>query len=555
MRLPSIPLALACVTCALTWSATSRAFTISSALTDGCHEQITESALRTVRATNATATRLAPDRNEQALIDDLPFDVPSDMNEIAAASLLVGIRDNDLKGRSPTEIDQLATVHGDPNGQEEHCLRAEADDEPAGTVSSLARCRAFILARAMSAVDALAADGTPDANVRDRLDVSLSLRGRVNVSLPAFWIRTGQAMHALQDSFAHTYRDGAGSEVTVALNWIDLVNKVEVESRDGPPHKTDLDKCNAGDPLRNRNRDLATTASVELLSAMLAQGASREARSAGVNAMLDRYLAYSPGCTAANAWCDAAENAYTNTSACGCTLVGGDGNDLHYLGLFALALVAAASRRARRPRITSGAAVLVCVTAAITSAPSVARAEDADKPAAPIPPRTKEEKVEAKKEHEHASPFVLSAAVAGSVVDPALAQSVGARYRLSDRFLVGLDAEVNEWFGLNQKRFELGATSIYATGIFRFPMRFEPINLRTTVHLGGSYENLDLYGVPRGSVGLFVGAFPMGLEWKLSGNVFLIVDPLGIAVPVPHLTGAPFAYPQFRSQVGVELAL
>jgi hypothetical protein len=132
---------------------------------------------------------------------------------------------------------------------------------------------------------------------------------------------------------------------------------------------------------------------------------------------------------------------------------------------------------------------------------------------------------------------------------------VGARYRLSDRFLVGLDAEVNEWFGLNQKRFELGATSIYATGIFRFPMRFEPINLRTTVHLGGSYENLDLYGVPRGSVGLFVGAFPMGLEWKLSGNVFLIVDPLGIAVPVPHLTGAPFAYPQFRSQVGVELAL
>ena len=538
---------------AATWSSSSHAFTISSALSEGCHEQITESALRTVRTLLGTAVTIAPDRNEQALIDDLPFDVPADMNELAAASLLVGIRDNDLKGRSPTEIDQLATVHGNPANQEEHCLRAEADDEPGGTSASVARCRAFIHDRAMSALDGLRADGTPDPNVRDDLDVSLSLRGRVKASLPAFWIRTGQAMHALQDSFAHSYRDDSGKKVTVSLNWIDLVNKVEVESRDGPAHKTDLDKCNAGDALRNRNKELATMASVNLLAAMLEPGVSRAEKSARVDAVLDEYLTYSTGCTSENAWCNAPENAYGNGSACGCALVGGDGGGATsgLLACVGLAFAGLALRR-RRGGARSAAAALFCV---VTAIPGVSRAESSEEAPAPIPARTKDEKVEAKKEHEHSSPFSLAANVGGSFVDPGLAQSIGGRYRLSDYFLVGLDAELNEWYGVNSKRFEIGATSVYATGIFRIPMRFEPINIRTTLHLGGSYENLDLYGVPRGSIGVFLGGFPLGLEWKVSGHVFLIINPLGVAVPVPHLTGAPFAYPQFRSELGVEVAL
>jgi hypothetical protein len=257
----SCAVVLSCVASSLAWSGTSRAFTIQSALSEGCHEQMTVSALRTVRGALGTAVTITPDRNEQALIKDLPFELPSDMNELAAASLLVGIRDNDLKGRAPTEIDQLATVHGNPDNQEEHCLRAEADDEPNGSAASIARCRAFIHDRAMSAVDALAADGTPDPNVRDQLDVSLALRGRVKASLPAFWIRAGQAMHALQDSFAHAYRDASGKKVNAALNWIDVVNKVEVESRDGPPHKSDMDKCNAGDATRSLRRSRPWTCS------------------------------------------------------------------------------------------------------------------------------------------------------------------------------------------------------------------------------------------------------------------------------------------------------
>jgi hypothetical protein len=35
----------------------------------------------------------------------------------------------------------------------------------------------------------------------------------------------------------------------------------------------------------------------------------------------------------------------------------------------------------------------------------------------------------------------------------------------------------------------------------------------------------------------------------------VVFDALGVAVPIPRLHGVPFAYPQYRTAVGVELAL
>jgi hypothetical protein len=269
--------------------------------------------------------------------------------------------------------------------------------------------------------------------------------------------------------------------------------------------------------------------------------------------VLAEYLTLTPGCVSSNAWCNAPENAYSNGTACGCGLVGGgsEGTTTAALALLAAAFSLAALRRRRALRAASLTLLGVATMLSATSA----RADANDAPTPPIPPRTSDEKAEAVKEHKHASAFALAANLGGSFVDPGAAQSLGVRYRASELIALGLDAELNEWYGVNSRRFELGATSVYATGIFRFPMRFEPINLRATLHLGGSYELLDLYGVPKGSVGLFAGAFPLGLEWKISERVFLIVNPLGIAVPVPHLTGAPFAYPQFRTELGVEIAL
>ena len=65
---------------------------------------------------------------------------------------------------------------------------------------------------------------------------------------------------------------------------------------------------------------------------------------------------------------------------------------------------------------------------------------------------------------------------------------------------------------------------------------------------------IDLYGAPRGRRGIFFGFVPLGLEWKLARAVYVIFDALGVAVPVPQLKGAPFAYPQYRTAVGLELS-
>jgi hypothetical protein len=150
--------------------------------------------------------------------------------------------------------------------------------------------------------------------------------------------------------------------------------------------------------------------------------------------------------------------------------------------------------------------------------------------------------------------FGLYAAVSGSITNPALSGQFGIRFRLSELVSVGVDGELNGWFAEQTKRFRTGAFNAYATGILHYPLRFQQVNLRSTLNLGTSTMLIDLYGAPRGTTGLFVGGVPLGLEWKVSPALYVIFDALGVAVPVPQLKGAPFAYPQYRSALGLELA-
>jgi hypothetical protein len=96
-----------------------------------------------------------------------------------------------------------------------------------------------------------------------------------------------------------------------------------------------------------------------------------------------------------------------------------------------------------------------------------------------------------------------------------------------------------------------GTLNTFGTVILRFPLAYENFNLRTTVNLGISYLLIDLYGAPKGSLGLYGAIYPLGLEWKLSRTFMLIINPLGIAVPVPQLQGVPLTYPQYRFSIGL----
>ena len=111
-----------------------------------------------------------------ALIDDLEFMPANDMTDLGGATLLVGVRDNDLKGRDSNDLSQLALVHGDPAAQREHCLRNAHEKEPGGSATAVLDCRAFIRERIAQALDGLDATGTPDLAKRTSLPLYLSLR-------------------------------------------------------------------------------------------------------------------------------------------------------------------------------------------------------------------------------------------------------------------------------------------------------------------------------------------------------------------------------------------
>ncbi len=569
-------------TTALVFAAASPAgaYSYESAISVGCHERIAMTALRAVRTKlPIPAAAIAADTGDTGLIKDVPYSLDGDMKDLTGATLTIGVRDNDLKGRGPTQVDQLAEIHGNPAGQREHCLRAIDEDEPTGSPRALEDCKAFIRERVAAALDGLDASGIPDPGHRSNVDVSLELRGSVTASLPTFWLEIGKAMHTLQDSFSHTFRSPDRMKVRTVLNWIEYVNKNEVESRDGPVHRNGMDQCNNLDSLQTQNIDTATQASVDLLEATLDPKLTRAAKVAAVDALLEKYVSYEPGCTFDNGWCDAPERQYQVAAGCGCSAIGSRSGGALAIGSFAFGAMFLARRRRRR-------AAAVVAALGLFALPGVARAQpsgsDAPTDAQPAPhststapttpapgtiadPTKPDEKVgvptksERKSEivaieKERRSFFGLYAAVSGSITDPALSPQLGVRFKLSDRWTIGLDGEVNGWYGVHTSTFRTGAFNGYGTVIFRTPLRFEAVNLRSTASLGTSVLLIDLYGAPRGSVGIFAGLVPLGVEWKLSSAVYVIFDALGIAVPVPHLTGAPFAYPQYRTSIGVEFA-
>jgi MYXO-CTERM domain-containing protein len=545
------------------------AYSYQSAVSVGCHERITMATLRIIRGQLATAPAIDPDRNDLALVNDLPFDLDPDMKDLAAATLIVGVRDNDLKGRGPNEVDALAQIHGDPNRQQEHCLRATDDDEPDGSTRALAACKDFIRQKLVESLDGLDAAGIPDPNKRTDLDVSLSLRGKVTASLPLFWVRIGQALHTVQDGFAHTFRSPDRQHIRTILNYIEYVNGDEVESRDGPLHRTGLDACDDLDDLRTLNIGVATQASIDLLHATLDPALGRDAKLAAIDATLAKYFVLDPGCTDANGWCDAPERQYEVAQSCGCSVVGAKRNGALAAGGLLLGLAFLAARRRRRLAVLPIA--LACLVtpslasaqsnpepesttpAPVTTDPSTGEKVGTDeKKPPPGVPTVQEAKAE-RTEEEHRRLFGLYGAVSGSVTNPGLSGQLGVRFRLSERWTVGLDGELNGWYGVQNKSFRTGAFNGYVTGIFHYPIRFAQVNLRSTAQLGTSTMLIDLYGAPRGTTGIFVGLVPLGLEIKLSSAFYLVFDALGVGLPVPQLKGAPFAYPQYRTALGLEV--
>jgi len=591
---------------------TAGAYTIASELTDGCHEQITSAALRRVRKDLPTAAPLAITKDERALVDDLQFTPDGDMRDLGGATLLVAVRDIDLKGSASDDLSALAEVHGNPNSQYEHCLRALDDDEPDGSKTAIDTCRAFIRAQALTALEGLDDQGMPDLGKRTPMTISLSIRGTVHAPLPTYYVAAGQAIHTIEDSFTHTYRSADSMQITVALNWIDQVNGTLVESRDGPAHAKALDRCDDQDELRKTRRLLATEAATSFLQATLDPNKTHDQKMAAVDAALDRYVGYVPGCSFANNWCDAPENQYKDPAGCSCSLGNGSVHGRWGTLLAGGAVVVLAFRRTRRRRKLERGIAALAVFGALSLGATGAGAEpqpvttttttpahrgtqtskatpetttkttttpSPEPGTAPTtatvkttPTTTTATITTPTKQTDQAAPpptivsvaqpgpadssdvaFGAYAGLSGSIERPALAGAVGARLRATRAWAFGLDGEWNPWIAFNGTTVRRGAVNVYGTAMLRFPLAYERFNLRVSASVGGSYLLTDLYGAPSGTIGLFFGASPLSVEWKLSRVFYLIINPINFAMPIPQLSGVPFLYPQYRSTLGIEV--
>jgi hypothetical protein len=539
----------------------AEAYTISSAITAGCHEKITTDALRAVRLDLPSAAPLPADRNDRALIDDLEFTPANDMTDLGGATLLVGVRDNDLKGRDSMALSQLALVHGDPSAQREHCLRNSHEKEPGGSATAVSDCRAFIVERIGEALAGLDATSTPDLAQRTSIPLYLSLRHSVDASLPTYYVRIGQAIHAIEDSFTHTYRSPDEMQITVNLDWVDEANGNLVEATDGPPHSTELDRCDDPDDLRQRRRELATEAATAVLRTTLDPNHTNDEKMAAVEVILDKYLSYSPGCTFDNNWCQAAERQYGN-SQFGCSVGGPPYRTSGWGWLVIVGLFTMVGRTWRRHGKKAVIGLSILWLTSFLPSRAFAQPEPGGPPPdtaalaaehkAPLPVTTPVKEPGPKDPSQVALGAYLGGS--GSVNNAAAAATLGARLRFSKHWTFGLDAEWNPWIAVNgASTVRAGVFNGYGTVIFRLPLAYEQFNLRTTANLGVSRLLIDLYGAPKGSTGIYAGLSPLGLEWKMSRMFFLIINPLNFAMPTPQLKGVPFSYSQYRFTIGLEV--
>ena len=111
-----------------------------------------------------------------------------------------------MRALDPFDLPGLSALHGDPDHQPEHCIRRLEDDGPEGDASALEACGDFVLDQMAEALGDEIDDGVIDMDTFIDVETHLVFRGKVEVSLPAYPFHVGRAIHAMQDSFTHTFR-------------------------------------------------------------------------------------------------------------------------------------------------------------------------------------------------------------------------------------------------------------------------------------------------------------------------------------------------------------
>jgi hypothetical protein len=282
------------------------AFQIGNAAAHFCHERITLDGFRQTNLSEPLAlakTNLPTDAAWVKFADYLEdaIGIPRDLplaGKLVLVTLFVGVRYPDQAGYAVYDLQHLRELHLAADGQEEHFLRALNHDGPEGDALAVAAGREYIWSILDEAREAYFLD--PDADRTIEVKVWFPYYGDVDILVWAPLFHLGKALHALQDSFAHTIRSEDTLNIYAVGNFVEGLSTKFDERRDGPRHSDFMDNCR--NPEVAPLVESATTATAELLVAAVEY--FRLGRTHGVEEVLDRWLTYAPGCGYDEGYCD-----------------------------------------------------------------------------------------------------------------------------------------------------------------------------------------------------------------------------------------------------------
>lgn len=530
-----------------------------------CHQGITTDALaQSGWPLSATSPPLAGD--DELLLRELPISVAPSARNLWALGVLTGNLWVDLGPDAPDDVAALAQLAAVPDLQRTHCLRGSDDDGDTGNADAVASCRAYILEQVGLALG----DGdVPDLNARESVRLHLEFRGPADIPLPRYAFHMGCATHALEDGFSHAFRSADEHQIKTLLNWVDWVGDNYDEARDGFQHLYALDQCGPTQPDSDTAYDrvaAAKQAAAELLAAAASDDGGRAGRLARVSSVLDSWLGIQPGCEQANGWCDAPQR--FQTSAAGCALgAGGHCSRPAELVLLGGVILACRRRRRRGSRRNRYAGLAVLALLSLPVHAAGAESKDDGGKSKDDGGKSKDDDGEdgrgevkggliAKATPEEQRLLELrrfGVVVKGAIGIDNAAWDVGAglRYDITKAVTVGADAELNPWFSVDSGHQVLGATNVYAVGIYRLDVR-DYLEARFTLAVGISVLNFDTFAARSGSVGPYVAVSPLGIAIRAGSHVRFILDPGEIAIPIPQTTGIPLVYRQHRFSFGVQ---
>ncbi len=514
----------------------AEAFSVESLVSDGCHERITIEAI-TAEGWPDAVSPVGLSAKEQLIVQGLPVGLADKILDSLTLALVIGCRDNDLEGVRPNDLTALSKLHADPQGQEAHCLRGPEDDGPTGDVTAIKRCREFILE------ELSLASRSAEMAATSPVSVWLAFDGQVNVELSRFGFHLGRALHTLQDSFSHCFRSSDGLRIQHVLNYVDWAQGDDATlEKDGYPHLSTLDLCDGRTAPRRKRVAMALEASRALLLAVKTK--APEQRSTRIKQVLDRYLSYQPGCTAANDFCDAPEQ--YETAGCGCRAAPERPGALAG-GLIVLLAIWAWRRRSGARKRVNGVLLLalLCASQGADADQLTATATRAVADQAMVAPETP-----LKTTSPAVGNFALHLALGGALDEGALVFGLGLRWRPTARLSAGITVEYNPWFSTDAVRLAPGALNIYASVAWRW-INLAPLDLRTTAHAGVSALLFDMVSAEAGSVGPYFGLSLLGIALHLGPHWNILLEPADGALPIPSVQGVPGIYLPYRFTAAV----